>query len=433
MGFSFTTGTIAIAPGDPFHLDWFTTGVELSGTGGEWNLDAPLEFVGDILTIDGSQVLNDASLTVHADDPARFNNGTEFQFAGGVWEFADYLAITNPANGGLGSALINASGNSARFAINTNESMTTSASSVTIGPGGTEDQSGDAANYLTCKNHLGFIALNVDIDGNLIVGGNIESPGSITADTEFIVDDAVLNGSGLSISTGDVALSNGNITISAGDIVLNNGSIDVPIGPVVVGGGFADPQVIIISTIPGGLAANNIGADEDVHAGISMYAKRSFVAGHGAQHFGKSGAIITSTEGSGTAPYAGYARGSIYSDQQGQRYTVLQSSAPYRGSLGNWHNFDATVATSGTLATSTTLSLEGSSHEGQATIPSGTSTVTVSTALVADGDTPWLNYPDSQNGGGALYSELITPSTSFVIRSSANVTTNTLVNWKLIK
>lgn len=237
---------------------------------------------------------------------------------------------------------------------------------------------------------------------------------------------------------GDSATIKGSLIVEVDEIILGaltvTGNIRSYNGTLVAlteGGSFSTPQVQAISTMAGGVAGTNVGANEDIHAGISGYANRSFVAGRGAQHFGHDGAYVVTTNGSGTAPYVGFARGTIWSDRQGMRLQVLESTPPYVGSDGNWLLTDATFATSGSLETSNTLNI-GATHEGQATIASGNTSILVNDGDITATDVVLVGYAGAANSGAALYYDAIVANTSFTIRSTGAVTTNTVVNWKII-
>jgi hypothetical protein len=213
------------------------------------------------------------------------------------------------------------------------------------------------------------------------------------------------------------------------NIESRTGSISAPMGAVTAGSPSGNLSYGISGSINGlyGLF------QEDLHSEGSGYLRESGVIGFGRQSFNAQGVLIISSQGTGIAPYPGSSRALIRTDSQGMLIDMIASGSTYRGSIGNALRTNVDFMTSGSLITSNTLSLEGSSYEGQATIAITDSNVIVSTSLISSGDVVLLTYPGDDGGGGPLWAESITPATEFIIQATNTVSTDTLVNWKIIK
>lgn len=223
-------------------------------------------------------------------------------------------------------------------------------------------------------------------------------------------------------------------SVYAGGFNSDTGALSLANGFASVRGGanFTTPQVIVISTLEGGIAAEYVGVDTDLHVGDGSYLANGCVIGRGAQDHSQDGSLWLETQGDYTAPTTGSQETRIYTSQQGTHFVNRLHSAN-EGSTGTAFMFDSDVMSSRTLITSNTLSLEGSSYEGQGTINVGDTAVTVSSSFVAAGDKIIASYPEQSNSGGALWVEQINPGVDFLIRCTNTVTDDTAVNWAIIK
>ena len=364
-----TSGSIMIDPGDPATLDSFTSGIQFRFFGGTWNLP----------DLDSNLVLSQIEQAFYqADQP----NGLKAPLT--IVGASNYYTVEIEPDPPVITYQI-------PDTLQDWKLITDYATSQTIPTDYTYRIHPELGFQTFSGSAYGF---NSTIAGALDVAADANVEGALTVD--------------------------GNIRSYDGTIVV-----------LTEGGSFSVPQVQAISILPGGIAGTNGGFNEDIHAGISGYANRSFVAGRGAQHFGHDGAFVLTTNGSGTAPYAGFSRMTAWNDAQGTRLQLQESTAPYRGSIADWLLTDSTFATSGSLETSFTLNI-GSACEGQATIASGNTSILVNTSQITATDVPIIGYAGAANSGGALYYDAIVANTSFTIRSTGAVTTNTVLNWKVI-
>lgn len=148
-------------------------------------------------------------------------------------------------------------------------------------------------------------------------------------------------------------IRSGDLRMDAGSLYVVLGNVDVTTGAVIVG----EPPDNALS-----YGTNySVNAEYglfwgDVHAEDTGYLRLYGVIGRGRQKFGPEGSLIVSSEGNGMAPYRGSARLLIRTDNMGALYSLAASQNPYYGSLGNDHRFDADILTSGSIATSGTVS-----------------------------------------------------------------------------
>lgn len=379
-----TTTTINVDPGDPWTFDSYTTGVDLRGTDGTWNVDGELFIANTGLSDEITSPPNSGGWPIAIPDDLTSTVIIKPQAVQYEWEDTDLMTTLTTVYGAPYFVIQHAQPShlftNKPVAYDFQPQYLVIHPAPDIGDADTPELYG-ASDYPTT------------------IGRNIDLTGDVTAD--------------------------GGFNTQSGPIITSTGYVNA-------GSGFSTPQVITISTIAGGIASDYVGVDEDLHVGDGSYLANGCVVGRGAQDHSQDGSLWLETAGSFTAPYAGYQEARIYTDQQGIMVQTNHGSAN-QGSISNAFRTNADVMTSRSLITSNTLSLEGSSYEGQATIAITDSNAVVSTSLISSGDVVLLTYPGDDGGGGALWAESITPATEFIIQATNTVSTDTLVNWKIIK
>ncbi len=335
--------------------------------------------------LSGVEILTAASLTVHEDDPFRYNGGTEFEGISGTWNSGQLIISRLP------------------YAVYPN------------GTGGTT--------------HITFVG-TADYD-------DPEEPGDPFPIDPLTLFDIKYQNDWASSQSVPVAyryrfspfggmLTDGSSYGESADVasMLDVGANATVVGNVIAAKGIFGAPVGLPTA--GGVSSTFGLYSDNLHAYSGFYASSGAVFGFGRQAHSQDGSIWIETVGTCVtptclaAPAPLYQETKIYTDMLG---TVFDNTLHgfNQGHIGNWFRFTTTVATSGSLESSSSLKagsnsfINGRLAVGTGTVPTSGDQLQVTGDADVSGDVAAATF----TGSGASLTGI--PKLIFVSTADASV------------